>query len=145
MTRKGWFLAAALGSLVWTFSATASRAEDLAFSIWRSTYGTPQGDVDALIDLHGDRGTYRTPTGSQGLLYGIKYRPAPPQAPQGAVDISGYWQYENGQRGYFTFHVNPSDARFRGEWSYTANGQRFPWNGSRLERRGEGPPPPPPQ
>lgn len=110
--------------------------DDLAYSLWDSTYIADNGrPVGATIELRGDRGSYVTRTGSRGLLYALKYSVGAPAGPDGVPVISGYWQYENGQRGYFTFFVKDNGERFEGQWSHTKRGRRSAWDGTRLPDR----------
>ncbi len=131
-------LAVALGVL----GACATERADAAYPEhceWSTVYYTADGyPVQAHLILHGERGSYHTTQGNIGWLYDVTYDPAPNQ-PEGVTLITGKWRFENGQTGWFKFHVNPQWGRFSGIWGFTGSRVAYTWNGRRV--RDDGPAP----
>ncbi|WP_141735445.1 hypothetical protein [Oligoflexus tunisiensis] len=93
---------------------------------FRSEYTSPNGSwVKGTTEIHGDSGSYQTHGGDRGSLYSITYRG------QGSI-AEGYWRFNNGGSGWFSFTLSADGRSFFGSWGDGARigqHQKGSWKG----------------
>lgn len=95
--------------------------------VFRSTYTSPNGQpIRGETQLNGGGGSYRIDSGERGQFERVNYR-------DGGRIAEGFWRFQNGARGWFSFTLSHDGRSFQGVWGngdHIGQQQAGQWQGN---------------